>query len=66
VTASNYLGSSEQSDAGNGAYLMTIPGQITDLRDEPAITSASQIGLVWTKSTFESGSQVTDYKVEYD
>jgi hypothetical protein len=45
---------------------MTIPGQITDLRDEPAITSASQIGLVWTKSTFESGSQVTDYKVEYD
>ena len=45
---------------------MTIPGKITDLRDVPAITSASQIGLIWTKSTFISGSQVTDFKVEYD
>lgn len=45
---------------------MTVPGAISDLVNVASITSATQIGLDWTESTFVSGSLVTDFKIEYD
>lgn len=48
VIATNYRGSSLESDAGNGALIYTNPGAITDLSNDPSVTMGDRIGLVWT------------------
>lgn len=56
------MGSSEDSEEGNGAVILTMPDPPTDLNNVAAITTATQIGLTWTSST-DGGSPIIDYAV---
>lgn len=45
VAAINVIGTSEFSDAGNGAVILTNPAPPTNLANIAAITRATQVGL---------------------
>lgn len=47
VTAVNIVGSSTQSNAGNGALILTNPDEPINLTNDPTITVASIIGFNW-------------------
>lgn len=47
VTAVNNIGSSLTSLEGSGAKILAIPKAPLNLQNRPAITSATQIGLIW-------------------
>jgi hypothetical protein len=62
VTAINSIGISVESNAGNGAVLMTLPGAPTNLINVVSITTATQIGLSWTAGSY-GGSTIISYTV---
>jgi hypothetical protein len=66
VTATNYLGSSTESDAGNGALILTVPAAPDNLQNNAAVTMGDRIGLIWDAPTFVAGTPTIDYKIEYD
>lgn len=66
VQATNVYGSSEESVAGNGGTIVTIPDAPINLAGNPAITTATAIGITWTEGAFNGGSTVTDYRITYD
>lgn len=66
VTAVNYLGSSVESDPGNGAVILTVPGTPENLSNNVVVSSGDRIGLTWDASSFVSGADTIDYKIEYD
>lgn len=39
---------------------------VIDLSNDASVTMGDRIGLVWSDSTFVSGSNILDYKIEYD
>jgi hypothetical protein len=43
-----------------------IPDAPENLRSDPLITDAYQIGLVWDPPSFDGGSPVIDYKLWFD
>jgi hypothetical protein len=63
VTALNLIGSSVESEEGNGAIILTVPDAPIDLTNVPAITTASQVGLSWTDGVATGGSPILDYTV---
>lgn len=66
VVASNLYGPSVESDPGHGAQIVLVPDAPLQLRDEPTITSETQVGLIWTDGAFNGGMPVIDYTVSYD
>lgn len=66
VVAVNIVGSSPVSSVGNGAYIQTYPASPINFANNPSVTSASQIGLTWSPSTFTGGVPVIDYAIIYD
>jgi hypothetical protein len=66
VLATNVVGSSVASTAGNGAVITTNPNPPTSLANNAAITSASVIALTWTAPTVVGGTPVIDYRVSWD
>jgi hypothetical protein len=65
VTAINNFGSSVVSVEGNGAIILTVPDIPTDLLNDAAIISSSQVGLTWNEGVANGGSSVIDYTVSY-
>jgi titin len=65
VTATNIKGDSVISQVGNGAIILTVPGEPTALANVPTVTNAIQVGLEWTAPSEDGGSVVIDYKVLY-
>jgi hypothetical protein len=47
VSATNYYGTSDMSDAFNGAVMVVLPDAPLNVRDDPDVTTASVIGLTW-------------------
>jgi hypothetical protein len=66
VTAVNLYGESLESEAGNGAFIYTIPDPPINLSNVPEITLATQIGLVWEDASENGGTEVIDYTVSFD
>jgi len=66
VLATNIVGSSIASLAGNGATILTNPEPPSLLTNNAAVTSASVIGMSWTAPTVVGGTPVIDYRVSWD
>lgn len=66
VTAINFYGSSEVSDAFNGAVMIVLPDAPLNLRDDPTHTTASVIGLQWDDGVSDGGANIINYAVSYD
>ena len=49
VTAVNLFGNSVESDAGNGAVILTVPDPPLSFINVPSVTNANQIGLSWVE-----------------
>lgn len=47
VSATNIVGSSDESQVGNGALILTQPDAPINLSDDTDITDHTQIGLTW-------------------
>jgi hypothetical protein len=47
VSAINLYGSSTESDAGNGAIILTNPDAPLSLQNLPDVTTGTTIGLTW-------------------
>jgi hypothetical protein len=64
VIATNYLGSSEASDEGNGAIILTYPDEPINLANNLDITWGTSIGLTWIDTDETAGgTPVIDYTI---
>ena len=54
------------SDPGNGGVILTIPDSPINVANVPSSTTATQIGLVWADGLENGGSDIIDYRVQYD
>jgi len=64
IIATNYLGSSSASVAGNGAVILNYPNEPFSLANNLEITWGTRIGLTWDDSdTTAGGTPVIDYTV---
>ena len=66
ITAINYYGESDVSDAGNGATVLYVPSAPVGLANDLATTSASVIRITWSDGISTGGSSIIDYRVSYD
>ncbi len=66
VLATNIIGSSTTSLGGNGAIILITPDAPSNLVNVAAITTATQIGLLWSTGSANGGTPVIDYKLSYD
>lgn len=66
VTATNFYGESESSNQGNGATILLVPDAPLNLADNPAVTTAYVIGLVWDDGHSYGGTPIIDYRITYD
>ncbi len=63
IIATNYLGSSAASEAGNGAVILTFPDEPINLANNLLITWGTTIGLTWDEGDKNGGTPVVDYTV---
>ena len=63
VVATNELGSSLVSSAGNGAIILTYPDTPVDLQNNVPQTSGTQISLMWSDGDSNGGTAVIDYAI---
>lgn len=66
VSATNAVGQSEASNAGNGAILLRLSDAPLTLTNNAALTSSSQIALTWSPGVEEGGASIIDYRLWYD
>lgn len=53
------------SSVGTGAKILTNPDAPLNLRNDPTITLATQIGIKWDIGLKDGGSPVIDYRVTF-
>jgi len=63
VAAINSLGYSQYSDAGNGAVIITSPDPPTNLSENFAQKTKTQIGITWSPPPFNGGSTIQSYRL---
>lgn len=66
VTSTNYYGTSVDSNAGNGAVILTVPDPPINLANVVDQTAATQIGLTWEDGFEAGGTPIIDYKIWSD
>jgi len=66
VLATNVVGSSASSVAGNGAVILTNPDPPTELNNNAAVSSATVIAMTWTAPSVVGGTPVIDYRITWD
>ena len=66
VSATNVYGTSADSTPGNGAVIVTVPNPPTNLANNASLTTAYQIGLTWSPATFNGGTPLISYRINYD
>jgi hypothetical protein len=66
VVAQNTYGSSLESVPGDGAAMVQPPDAPVDFANNPAITTATHIGLQWSRGLSDGGKDVIDHTVSYD
>ena len=65
VIATNLVGNSIESAEGNGAIIYTYPDPPTSAVNDPLVTSASTLKVMWTAPSFIGGTAIIDYRVLY-
>ena len=65
VQARNAYGYSGMSEP-TSILASALPSKPRDLLNDPSVTDAGQIGMVWTAPITSGGSPVQDYMIEYD
>jgi hypothetical protein len=63
ISATNVKGSSTESNAGNGAIILTQPDAPTNLQEDTSYRTDSQLAITWAKGSAEGGTPVIDYHV---
>lgn len=68
IVATNEIGDSEESTAGNGATLVisSVPDAPIGLARDSLTTTTTQIGLLWFAGTSDGGQPLLDYRIWYD
>lgn len=66
IVALNVKGSSETSDDGNGAQVLTIPDAPINLAEVVALTNAETCGMTWQNGPNNGGTPVIDYRVSFN
>ena len=66
VTAHNAYGVSETSHIGSGVIILTIPDSPLEFVEDPIVRTKSTIGLTWQKGVKNGGTDVIDYRINYD
>ena len=65
VLAINVYGDSDFSLEGNGAVIITSPGEPTALSEDAGGRAKTTLGLTWTAPEFTGGDVILDYRVNY-
>ena len=63
VTAINIYGVSTESDAGNGATIITNPDAPTTLAEDYSQRTATSLTITWVEGPKDGGSDVLDYTI---
>ena len=63
IITTNYLGSSLESEEGNGAIIYNFPDSPINLKENTEITWGSRIGLSWEEGLSNGGTPVIDYTI---
>ena len=66
IVSVNVYGESQQSLAGNGALIQTIPDSPINLLNDASTTTGYLIKFTWTEGISNGGSKVIDYNIYYD
>jgi hypothetical protein len=66
IQAVNSYGSSLESVPGDGAAMVQPPDAPVDFANNPAVTSATNVGLQWSHGMSDGGMTVIDHTVTYD
>jgi hypothetical protein len=62
----NFYGDSAFSSVGSGANIVGLPDAPVSLQNDPSVTSALIIGLLWEDGASDNGKPIEDYMIEYD
>jgi len=65
VSATNIVGTSANSNSGNGAIFYTYPDAPVALFNNAATTSAYVVAMTWTAGAANSGTLFIDYRLSY-
>ena len=63
IIATNIKGDSSESNAGNGAVIVTIPDPPINLVEDLSKRSYSSLGIQWEPAPFTGGTSIIDYRV---
>ena len=66
VTAYNVYGVSETSHIGSGVIILTIPDSPLEFVEDTIVRTRSTIGLTWQKGVNNGGTDVIDYRINFD
>lgn len=66
VVAENFYGDSPYSDPGNNGLIKLIPDAPINIYNDPTVTDATKIRIIWTEGLSDGGMPVLDYDVYYD
>ncbi len=66
IVAVNIYGESQQSTAGNGALIQSVPDSPINLVNDASSTTGYLIKFTWTEGISNGGSKVIDYNIYYD
>jgi hypothetical protein len=66
LIAYNAYGDSAFSSVGTGANIVGLPDAPVSLQNDPSVTSALKIGLLWEDGASDNGKPIEDYMIEYD
>lgn len=63
LSASNIYGSSQVSDLGNGAILLTNPDSPLNFQENISARTPDSIALKWSEGLNNGGSDIIDYRI---
>jgi hypothetical protein len=66
VVATNIMGDSLTSPAGNGAMITRVPDPPANVVKNTLVSNAVTIGIIWDNGVESGGEPVLDYRVWYD
>jgi hypothetical protein len=66
VSATNFYGTSVDSEEGSGAIILTVPSAPVNLQNVQELTTSTEIGLTWQDGFENGGTDIIDYTIWSD
>lgn len=63
ITATNVKGTSTESNAGNGAIILTKPDPPINLLEDTSQRTSTQLAITWDEGAAAGGTPVLDYRI---